>query len=103
MLQIIPANAQDVCNVSGTVKDMNGSPIVGAIVLFIDYDTNVVIACGVTDIEGAYTVKISLSVCFKLKVSAVGYVQMQTFMGEGFGPGTFTATYDFILREDPGE
>lgn len=77
MLQITPTYAQNTCTVTGTVKDGNGGPIVGAIVIVFTTDNQTVVATAVTDVTGHYTMSVPKEILVNWRVSAIGYVQAE--------------------------
>jgi hypothetical protein len=90
----------DVCTVSGTVKDTSGSPIPGAYVVAVRYSPpHSVVAQATTDLEGKYSMAVPYGTCVKYQVSAIGYIQLCTAIGEIYYYPTVTNNY--TLQEAP--
>ena len=87
--------------VAGTVKDINGSPIVGAIVIAIGFNSpHSVLNVTVTDIEGKFSMGVPPETFFFLQYSAVGYIQTMSSTAFSLFGTNCLLTCDITLQED---
>lgn len=97
----IPAYAEEVCYVSGNVKDTKGNPIANATVVAVTSTSpHVVKAATVTDMDGKYSMKVPPGFIIKFQVSALGYIYLET-TPETIPVGSLVRNY--TLHEEPEE
>ncbi len=97
LLQSTPITA---CTVKGTVKNASGETLPNVMVVCLS-SNNTVIAGGVTDTEGKYSITVPPNTEFRVQYSAVGYIQTITGITLILEGDDAWVNIDVVLQQEP--
>ena len=94
LLLLIPIYSLSQSSLSGTIKDSSGYPIMGANVIAVNNETNVLDGFGISNDNGYYSINLKNGTEFNIKITFIGFkaIEFNTTLGDD-------TVRDFVLEE----
>ena len=91
---LIPIYSLSQSSLSGTIKDSSGYPIMGANVIAVNNETNVLDGFGISNDNGYYSINLKNGTEFNIKITFIGFkaIEFNTTLGDD-------TVRDFVLEE----